>query len=235
MISASFLTEKCVILCSYNASHVPPNFTYPFRCTKSNLYLTNFMATLVRDPDLYRLLMFNVPNFTSLFFCLGCTRDLVQVQGLVECFVTLLYLWWGVVSTLPDPQTRGPLLVGCLRLLIQYIGIYPPYPETVSPSATWRCTMPWWWGPTYHGSTAATTSTETFIVYILQEFLFGCSSSIVDVVFLLLTAHWNKYRPYNLCFILSPLYPTILTFASFKISVLDCTEFCVENFKIIRI
>ena len=34
------------------------------------------------------------------------------------------------------PQARGPPLIGCLRLLIQYIRSYPPYLEAVPPSAT---------------------------------------------------------------------------------------------------
>jgi len=33
----------------------------------------------------------------------------------------------GVVSTSPKPQAGGPPLVGCPRLLIQYIRSYPPY------------------------------------------------------------------------------------------------------------
>src|SRR5215469_15427868 len=33
----------------------------------------------------------------------------------------------GVVSTSPNPQAGGPPLVGCPRLLIQYIRSYPPY------------------------------------------------------------------------------------------------------------
>ena len=32
-----------------------------------------------------------------------------------------------VVSTLPNPQAGGPPLVGCPRLLIQFIRSYPPY------------------------------------------------------------------------------------------------------------
>jgi hypothetical protein len=34
---------------------------------------------------------------------------------------------WGVVSPSPKPQAGGPPLVGCPRLLIQYIRSYPPY------------------------------------------------------------------------------------------------------------
>jgi hypothetical protein len=37
------------------------------------------------------------------------------------------FLRRGVVNTSPNPQARGPPLVGCPRLLIQSIHIYPPY------------------------------------------------------------------------------------------------------------
>jgi len=33
----------------------------------------------------------------------------------------------GVVSTSPNPQAGGPPIVGCPRLLIQFIRRYPPY------------------------------------------------------------------------------------------------------------
>jgi hypothetical protein len=33
---------------------------------------------------------------------------------------------------MPNPQAGGPSLVGCLRLLIQYIHSYPPYLEGIS-------------------------------------------------------------------------------------------------------
>jgi hypothetical protein len=33
----------------------------------------------------------------------------------------------GVVSTLPNPEAGGPPLVGCPRLLIQFIHSYRPY------------------------------------------------------------------------------------------------------------
>jgi hypothetical protein len=37
-----------------------------------------------------------------------------------------------VASSRPNPQPGGPALVGCHRLLIQYIRSYPPYLEAVS-------------------------------------------------------------------------------------------------------
>jgi len=37
------------------------------------------------------------------------------------------FLQWEVVITSPNPQAGGPPLVGCPRLLIQFIRSYPPY------------------------------------------------------------------------------------------------------------
>jgi hypothetical protein len=59
---------------------------------------------------------------------------------------------WKVVSPSPNPQAGGPPLVGCPRMLIQYIRSWPPYwrpflrPQTVDapcrgdrdPLITWR-------------------------------------------------------------------------------------------------
>jgi hypothetical protein len=61
------------------------------------------------------------------------------------------FLRWGVVSTSPNYQAEKPPLVGCPRLLIQYILSDPPYLQAVPPSATWGRAMPWWQGPTCHG------------------------------------------------------------------------------------
>ena len=51
----------------------------------------------------------------------------------------------------PNPQARGPPLVGCPRLLNQYILSYRLELEGVPPSATWGRAVLWWTGPTYHG------------------------------------------------------------------------------------
>jgi hypothetical protein len=44
----------------------------------------------------------------------------------------LILLWSGVVGSPSNPQARRIALVGCPRLLIQYIRSYPPYLEVVS-------------------------------------------------------------------------------------------------------
>ena len=42
-------------------------------------------------------------------------------------FLNICFLRRGVVSTSSNPQAGGPSLVGCPRLLIQFIHSYPPY------------------------------------------------------------------------------------------------------------
>jgi hypothetical protein len=56
----------------------------------------------------------------------SCPRLLVNFRN------NLIFLRWGVVSPTPNPQAGGPPLIGCPRLLIQYINSYPPYLEAVS-------------------------------------------------------------------------------------------------------
>jgi hypothetical protein len=52
----------------------------------------------------------------------------IQVRGFFRIFVTSLFLW----SEKLLAQAGGPPLVGCPRLLIQYIRSFPPYLEGVS-------------------------------------------------------------------------------------------------------
>jgi hypothetical protein len=44
----------------------------------------------------------------------------------------IIFLRRGAVSLTPNPKAGGPPLVGCPRLLIQYIHRYPSYLEGVS-------------------------------------------------------------------------------------------------------
>jgi hypothetical protein len=57
------------------------------------------------------------------------TRKFLTVPKSVSTWVILNipFLRRGVVSTSPNSQAGGPPLVGCPRLLIQFIYIYPPY------------------------------------------------------------------------------------------------------------
>jgi hypothetical protein len=76
--------------------------------TKTNFYLANSLAAAVSELALYRLLTFQVPNILSFFRCLGHTRVSVHVPGSCKQFITWYFLWWGVVSTSPNPQAGGP-------------------------------------------------------------------------------------------------------------------------------
>jgi len=44
----------------------------------------------------------------------------------LQVLLNMNVLQGGVVSTSPNPQAGGPPLVGCPRLLIQFIRSYPP-------------------------------------------------------------------------------------------------------------
>ena len=53
-----------------------------------------------------------------------------------------------------NSQAGGLPLIGCLRLLLQYICSCPPYLEDVPPSATGGCATVWLEGPTFYGDNA---------------------------------------------------------------------------------
>jgi hypothetical protein len=93
-----------------------------------NLYLANSLAAAVREPALYRLLTFHVPNLMSLFVAYVAPKYWSRSEA-YRMNVTQqdTFLWWGVVSTSPKPQDWGPPPVGCSQLLVQYIHSYPPY------------------------------------------------------------------------------------------------------------
>ena len=86
--------------------------------TSHFLQIHNCLAAAVNEPVLYRLLTFHAPNVISISRCLGCTNVSVQHNA---------FLRSAVVSTSPNPQAGGSPLVGCPRLLTQYIRSYPPY------------------------------------------------------------------------------------------------------------
>jgi hypothetical protein len=104
-----------------------------------NLMYISF-ETVMREPALYRRLTFHVPNLISIFRSVGrLSKKSIHVWGPLWHFVTRLFffLWRGVVSPTPNPHVGRRPLVGCPRLLFQYIRSYPP-------SATCGRAMPLW-------------------------------------------------------------------------------------------
>ena len=68
----------------------------------------------------------------SVFLLLGSYRRISLIPRALTIFRNSInFLRWGVVSISPNSQAGGPPLVGCPRLLIQYIRSYPPYVEAV--------------------------------------------------------------------------------------------------------
>jgi hypothetical protein len=80
------------------------------------------------------LLLF-IARFKPLLHCLGRAKESVQVRGALKHFVKVKKKKITVrgFSPTPNPQAGGPHLVGCPRLLIQWIRIYT---EDFLPSAT---------------------------------------------------------------------------------------------------
>ena len=111
----------------------------------SNVYLTNSLAAALSDPALYRLLTFQVPIFIPLCLLRDAPLETLhpgdQIGGVVYLRIVLSpeqtsHLWKFLnisvlqgrfVSTSPNPQAEGPLLIGWARMLIQFIRSYPHY------------------------------------------------------------------------------------------------------------
>ena len=93
-----------------------------------------FITAVISARDLYLSWASSIqsipPHPTSWrsILILSSHPRLGKVRGFLrECFVTNTFLRWGVVNNSPNPEAGRPPLVGCPRLLIQYIRNYLPY------------------------------------------------------------------------------------------------------------
>ena len=114
---------------------------------------------------------------------------------------------WGAVSTSPNPQAGGPLLVGCPRLLIQYIRNYPPYwrpflhPQ--AEDAPCRCDSdPAPWNKTYSVGRLSIrdlciTAVETSMP--CYKFLLSCSCKVRSQDWMPSPQNHKKVLPQRLC------------------------------------
>jgi len=120
----SFFIEKKLYS---HALTVPPLRHLTSRTpTKSNLQLANSLPIVVSEHDLYSLLTFQVPDLMHLFHCFGRTKGSFQIRGTCSCFMRKQK---GEEMSAPHPnlKLKDHALVGCTRLIIQYIISYPPY------------------------------------------------------------------------------------------------------------
>lgn len=95
-------------------------------------YILIVLSELIMEPALYSLLLFWVLNLLSIF---------------LSWSHLLNKLWWDVIGLMPNHQARGPLLVGCLWLVVQYIHSYPPQLQASRHHVmvTWA-QLTWNWG-----------------------------------------------------------------------------------------
>jgi hypothetical protein len=123
-----------------------------------------------------------------------------------EYFVTvLIFLWWEFVNTSPNPQDGGPPLVGCPRLLIQYVPSYPPYLEAVPPSATWARAIKVmelhnikeWWDGSYFKTY---TDRDQEKVMFASVPLFFSSDTNTECDWCRVSSHlWHKFGVLKMC------------------------------------
>jgi len=118
-----FLIERNIIPFTYIS---PVSHLTSRTLTKSNLYLANSLATVVTDPDLYRLLTFHVANLMTLVLCSLVPKDQSESEAIVTFSQQDQFVRWGLVSTSPSRQALCLPFVCCPRLLIQYIPCYLP-------------------------------------------------------------------------------------------------------------
>jgi hypothetical protein len=126
---------------------------FPNLCVPIWTPYSRVLPEQLTDPQLLKKLpaLYGNRRFITVF---TRARDLaLSWASLIPRLLTIFrnMIKWGVVSTSLNPQAGGPPLVGCPRLLIQYIRSYHPYLEVAFPSVSWGRAMPWWLGPTYHG------------------------------------------------------------------------------------
>jgi hypothetical protein len=105
----------------------PPSHLASFTPTKSNLYLASSLEAVIREPALYKLLTFNVPNLISIFHCMGhLSKESVQVQGSCKLFITNLF--FTVKGCLPHAQPPSWRTTPC-RLSAAAYSIYSQLPS----------------------------------------------------------------------------------------------------------
>lgn len=160
--------------------HLFPHLTF-YTPNQSDLYLVNFLATVVREPDVYRLLTFHAPNLIPLFHCLGHTKGSVQAQGTYICFITRQVCI--VRSCLHLTKSPSWRTTHCRLSTTAYsIYLHPSFIlEAIPPSTTW--------GHTTHGDrdvlvTESNATLTKFIFPSLNNYLMiGCWSCAVTVKF----------------------------------------------------
>jgi len=113
----------------WQRKYVETLHTYLLNCVLTYLLTPWCRVLLGKLPGLQLVKKFPAFHGTRRFItALTSVRHLSPEQASrMWVFLNRIFLQGGVVSTSPNPQARGPHLVCCPRLLIQYIRSSPPY------------------------------------------------------------------------------------------------------------
>jgi hypothetical protein len=89
----------------------PPSHLTSYTPTKANLYLASSLETVIKEPALYKLLTFHVPNLISIFRSLGrLSKEPVQVRGSCK----FIFYSEGFLASRPTPKLEDyPMLSVC--------------------------------------------------------------------------------------------------------------------------
>jgi len=112
--------------------------------------LTGFQLAK-KYPTFYGIRKF-ITAFTSAHHMSLSVKVSIQSRDLLFVLQHDSFHGRGVLSASPNPQDGGPPLVGLSVTAYSIYSQLRSISEAVPPSATWGRAMPWWQGPTYHGS-----------------------------------------------------------------------------------
>ena len=116
---------------------VPP-LSFLTSCTpaKSNFYHGNSLRTVVSEHHLFRFFIFQVPNLTSLFHCLGYSKGSVQSRDPCIRFVTRPVFKVRICYHLSQSPRWRTTLCQLSATTYSICSLLTSTMETVRPSAT---------------------------------------------------------------------------------------------------
>jgi hypothetical protein len=133
----------------------------------------NYKVAQIWPGQIVTCLHTNSPGhiWTILYIRPSTSQHSVRFRGPCVWFVTCL-IFYGeeVLAPRPTLKLEDHPYSAVRGLLFQYIRSYPPYLETVTPTATWGRTMPWWQGPTTLSNKIQSHHTVHIVTTALQTF-----------------------------------------------------------------
>jgi hypothetical protein len=113
MILIPLRIQKCVFSRRFGATALPSDVLH----SHTILYLASSLKTVIKEPTLFKLLTFHVPNLIPIFRHLGSlSKESAQVRGSLEV-ASLFFYGEGLLVPCPTPKLEDhpfSLSHGCL-------------------------------------------------------------------------------------------------------------------------